>query len=139
MAELSPTTTSLLLDHVAILPAPKLQDPHDRIWFYVRTPCRSVTESDYVKRVEQLSLLNRSLNRVLQYINHPPTHDVLDHAQLCAVLVGYASQGPRSSVMRAFEGAGASLEQLRQLRCRPVRQPSYKTYSLILCIPRCAC
>ena len=35
--------------------------------------------------------------------------------------------------MRAFEGAGASLEQLRQLRRRLVRQPSYKTYSLTPC------
>lgn len=90
-------------------------------------------ESDYVKRVEQLSLLNRSLNRVLQHINHPPTHDVLDHAQLCAVLVGHARQRSRSSVERAFEGAGASLEHLRQLRRRFVRQPSYKTYSLTPC------
>ena len=82
-------------------------------------------ESDYVKRIEQLSSLNPSLKRVLQYINRPPTHGLPDHAQLRAVFIEHTNQGTRSSVLRVFEGAQSSLEQLgRAIRAA---SPAYKT------------
>lgn len=68
----------------------------------------AIMESNYLKRVESLALLDPSLNRVLQYINRPPTQGSLDHKSIHAVLFDHANQG----AWHTFEGAGSSLEQL---------------------------
>lgn len=65
-------------------------------------------EGDYLKRVQRLALLDPSFNRVLQYINKPPTQGRLDHKSIRAVLFDHANHGG----WHTFEGAGSSLEQL---------------------------
>ena len=85
-------------------------------------------EGDYIKRVQRLALLDPSVNRVLQYINKPPTQGSLDHQSIRAVLFDHANHASSSSGWHTFEGAASSLEQLG----RAIRSTSSVRTTLIV-------